>query len=58
MKVTKSSENRGILLKGSNTKIISEEAGFANVLRPLMTAGLQLKKSVYSFHNLKIFCFH
>ena len=39
MKVIKSSENRGILLKGSTTKIISEEGRFLNFLRPSMTAG-------------------
>ena len=45
MKVIKSSENRGILLKGSTTKIISKEGRFLNFLRPSMTAGLQVKKS-------------
>ena len=46
MKVIKSLENRGILLKGATTKFISVEGGFLKFLRPLMTAGLQLKKSV------------
>ena len=44
MKVNNSSENRGILLKETNKKIISQEGGFLNFLRPLMTAGLPLMK--------------
>ena len=40
MKVIKSLEKRGILLKGTTTKITSQEGGFLNFLRPLMTAGL------------------
>ena len=39
MKVIKSLANRGILLKGTNRKITSQEEGFFNFLRPLMTAG-------------------
>ena len=46
MKVIKSLENRGILLKGTTRKITSQEGGFLNFLRPLMTAGLPLMKSV------------
>ena len=46
MKVIKSLENRGILLKGTTRKIISQEGGFLNFLRPLMTAGLPLMKNV------------
>ena len=46
MKVIKSLENRGILLKGTTRKSISQEGGFLNFLRPLMTAGLPLMKSV------------
>ena len=46
MKVIKSLEIRGISLKGATTKFISEGGGFLNFLRPLMTDGLQLKKSV------------
>ena len=46
MKVIKSLENRGILLKGTATKITSQERGFLNFYRPLMTAGLPLMKSV------------
>ena len=46
MKVIKSLENRGILLKGTTTKITSQEKGLLNLLRPLMTAGLSLIKNV------------
>ena len=46
MKVITSLENRGILLKGTTRKITSQEGGFLNFLRPLMTAGLPLMKSV------------
>ena len=46
MKVIKSLENRGILLK-RNTRIITiQEGRFLNILRPLMTAGLPLMKNV------------
>ena len=45
MKVIKSLENRGILLKGTTVKITSKEGGFLNFLRPLMAAGLSLIKS-------------
>ena len=38
IKVIKSLENRGILLKGT-TKITTREGGFLNFIRPLMTAG-------------------
>ena len=34
-------ENRGILLKAKST---SQEGGFLNFLKPLMTAGLPLMK--------------
>ena len=40
MKVLKSLENRGVLLKGTTSKITSQEGRFLNFLRPLMTAGL------------------
>ena len=46
MRAIKTSENKGILLKGTTRKITSQEEGFLNSLRPLMTAGLQLIKSV------------
>ena len=40
MKVIKSLENRGILLKGTCTKITAQEAGCLNFLTPLTTAGV------------------
>ena len=43
MKVIKSLKNGGILLKGTTRKITTQEGGFLNFLRPLMTAGLPLK---------------
>ena len=46
MKVIKSFENRGILLKGTTRKITIQEGRFLNFLRPLMTAGLSLMKTV------------
>ena len=46
VKVIKSLENRGILLKGSTRKITSQKGGFLNFIWPLMTAGLLLIKSV------------
>ena len=45
MKVIKSLENRGILLKITFRKIISQEGGFLNLLDPIMTAGLPLIKN-------------
>ena len=46
MKVIKSLENRDILIKGTTRKITGQKGGFLNFLRPLMTAGLPLMKSV------------
>ena len=46
MKVIKSLENRRILLEWTTRKISSQEGGFLNFLRPLMTSGLPLMKSV------------
>ena len=46
MKVITSLENRGILLKETTTKITSQEGEFLIFLRPLMTAGLPLMKSL------------
>ena len=46
MKVIQPLENRGVLLKGTTRKITSQEVGFLNFLRPLMTAGLPLMKNV------------
>ena len=48
MKVVKSLENREILLKGTTRKVTSQERGFLNFLRPLMTAGLPLMKRVFT----------
>ena len=39
-------DNRGILLKGTAGKITSQKGSFLNFLRPLITAGLLLMKSV------------
>ena len=46
MKVIKRLRNRGILLKRTTRKITSQEGRFLNLLRPFMTAGLPLIKSV------------
>ena len=46
MKVIKSLENRGILLKGTTRKITIQEVGFLSFLRPLMAASLPLVKNV------------
>ena len=46
MKVIKSLENRGILLKGTTRKVTNQEGEPLDFLRPLMTAGLSLMKSV------------
>ena len=48
MKVIKSSENRGTLLKGTTRNITSQEGGLLNFLRPLMTAGLPLMKNAFT----------
>ena len=39
-------ENRRILLKGTTRKIATLKGGFLDFLRPLITAGLPLMKSV------------
>ena len=46
MKLIKSLENKGFLLTETTRKITSQEGGFLNFLRPLITAGLPLMKSV------------
>ena len=46
MIVIKSLENRGILFKGTTTKITSQEGGFLNFLRLLTTVDLPLIKTV------------
>ena len=43
----KSLENRGILLKATNRKVLNQKRGFlGNALGPLIKAGLQLMKNV------------
>ena len=42
MKVINYLENTGILIKRTNKKINSQEGGFLNFLRALMTTGLPL----------------
>ena len=42
VKIIRSLENRGILLKGTIRKITSQDGEFLSFLRPLMTAGLSL----------------
>ena len=46
MKVVKSLENRETSLKGTARKITSQEGGFLNFLKSLMTAGLPSTKKV------------
>ena len=46
IKVIKSLENKGVLLKATTTKITSQEGVFLIFIRPLITAGLPLMKSV------------
>ena len=45
IKVIRSLENRGILLKGTTRTITSQEGGFLNFLKPLMFVGLPLMKN-------------
>ena len=42
VKIIRSLENRGVLLKGTIRKITSQDGEFLSFLRPLMTAGLPL----------------
>ena len=48
IKVIKSLDNRGILFKRTSTNITSQEGGFLNFLRSLMTAGLPLMKNIFT----------
>ena len=48
MKLMKSLENRGIILKGTTTKITSQKGEFLIFLKSLITVGLLLKKCTYS----------
>ena len=53
MKIIRSLENRGILLKRTTTKIISQEGEFLNFLGPFIKTGLTLMKK---YIGLIIFC--
>ena len=57
IKVINSLENRRNFLKGTTRKITSQEGGFLDFLRPLMTVGLPLMKSVLT-PLAKVFCYH
>ena len=46
MKVFRSLENRGTILKGTTKKIYSQEEGFLNSLAPLAIVALPLMKDV------------
>ena len=46
MKVIKSLEDKGILIKGGTRKFTVQKGGFLIFLRPIRTAGLPLMKSV------------
>ena len=47
VKLSRSLENRGILLKGTTWENTSQEGGFLNFLRPLMTASWPLMKNAH-----------
>ena len=55
LKIIKSLEKRGILLKGTNTKTTTQIRGFLNFLRSLMAAGLPLIKDVLTSLPKKVF---
>ena len=46
IKVIRYLENRGILLKGAIKKVTSQEGGFLNFLRPLMSFDFPLIKNI------------
>ena len=48
MKLIKSLENRGVLLKGTTRSITCQEGGFLNFLKPLMIVDLILMKSSFT----------
>ena len=52
MKVIRSLENRGILLKQTNRKINSQERGFLNFLGPLLTSEFCSMKNVLEVPNV------
>ena len=47
MKIVKSLENRGILLKGTTRKITSQKREFLNFFNQLMRTGLPLMKNLH-----------
>ena len=52
----KSLEKRRILLKGTTRKITSQKQAFLNFLRPLMTVGLPLMKTVLTPLARNVLC--
>ena len=52
IKVVKSLENGGLVLKRTTRKISSQEGGFISFLRPLMTAGVPLVSLVLTLATL------
>ena len=57
MEVIKSLENRGTLLKGTTTKIISQDRVFLSFPKSLKTAGLKLMKSVLTPLDKRVCCY-
>ena len=53
--VIKPLENRVFLLKGATREITSEEGGFLNFLRPLVTASSPLMKSILTLFSKSFF---
>ena len=65
MKVIRSLENRGILLKETTRKINSQQGGFLNFLGPLLTSEFCSMKNVLKVPNVsnvskctKVFWYH
>ena len=58
IKVIRCLENRRVLLKGTNKKLISKEGAFRSCLGPLVRADLPLIKTNYLGPWLKVFCYH
>ena len=58
IKVIRCLENRRVLLKGTNKKLLSKEGAFRNCLGPLVGADLPLIKTNYLGPWLKVFCYH
>ena len=57
MEVIKSLENRGTLLKGTTTKIMSQDGVFLSFPKSLKTAGLKLMKSVLTPLAKRVCCY-